>query len=175
MRSAWKGPEWRAQFVQNRSFLDFTALSSLNSHWAFWEVWGASFVSYFGVLCPWRALTRHQPVPALGLPPRDTLTAGSQSWVAPVSGLCPPPALRWPWRGPPALEHEQSHVDTHLFFSSSPASPLERQQKQVNRGTCQSHARYVDGKREQAKEGGLLRAEMERDRERQAIRDPSVS
>ena len=39
-----------------------------------------------------------------------------------------------------------SHVDTHLFFSSSPASPLERQQKQVNRGTRQSHARYVDGK-----------------------------
>lgn len=59
---------------------------------------------------------------------------------------------------------EQSHVDTHLFSSCSPASPLERQQKQVNKGTCQSHARYVDGK-EQAERIILGGSREDRERE----------
>lgn len=63
---------------------------------------------------------------------------------------------------------EQSHVDTHLFSSCSPASPLERQQKQVNKGTCQSHARYVDGK-EQAER--IILGRSREDRERQGTQN----
>lgn len=63
---------------------------------------------------------------------------------------------------------ERSHVDTHLFSSCSPASPLERQQKQVNKGTCQSHARYVDGK-EQAER--IILGGSGEDRERQGTQN----
>lgn len=67
---------------------------------------------------------------------------------------------------------ERSHVDTHLFSSCSPASPLERQQKQVNKGTCQSHARYVDGK-EQAER--IILGGSREDRERQGTQNRWVS
>lgn len=63
---------------------------------------------------------------------------------------------------------EQSHMDTHLFSSCSPASPLERQQKQVNKGTCQRHARFVDGK-EQAER--IILGGSREDRERQGTQN----
>lgn len=59
-------------------------------------------------------------------------------------------------------------MDTHLFSSCSPASPLERQQKQVNKGTCQRHARFVDGK-EQAEK--IILGGSREDRERQGTQN----
>ena len=120
--------------------LDLTVPSSRDTHQALQGSWGALYASWpFRGLYRGRAPHNHQPVPTLG-PPTASPTC---TWVPSPSG---------PGRAP-ALSRDR-HVDTHLFFSSSPASPLERQQKQVNRGTCQTHARYVDGKREQARKEG---------------------
>lgn len=122
---------------------------------------GVTFVFYSRVLWPWRAPTRPAGLASRGCPPRWPLALPLRSGLCPCSGSTthtrPAAAL---WTGTKSRGH------THLF-SFSPASPLERQQKQVNKGTCQSHARYVDGKREQAEKEGYYGQEQrgtERDR-----------
>lgn len=79
--------------------------------------------------------------------------AGTAGWERPADPAAPSTLPGPP--SPSAVEGD-SPGDTHLFSSSSPASPLQRQQKQVNKGTC-----HVTGK-EGTQRGRSSQAAMER-------------